>query len=78
MRRPPHQPQGPAVGQASGQSFFVGGGVDAFGSFHREHLSYGCVSNSQTMAESLASQNTSGTRGNFQILPNLLQGLAGI
>ena len=38
MRCPPHQPQGPAVGQASGQSFFVGGGgVDTFGSSYRDH-----------------------------------------
>ena len=76
MRCPPHQPQGPAVGQASGQSFFVGGDVDAFGSFHHERLSYGCDSNSQTMTDSLAPQVTSGTpfsgkRGNFQIPPSL-------
>ena len=49
--------------------------ADAFGSFHCERLSYSCDSNSQTMADSPALQETSGTsspvkRANFQIPPS--------
>ena len=75
-----HAPPATSTARSSSQTckqpeFLFLVGADAFSSFHRERLSYSCDSNSQTIAESLTQQETSGTpssdkRGNFQIPPS--------